>query len=136
MFQHSANPYQVTKLTTTTATPARPVTVADLFAAGRTITRMDGRNYQGYPQGYRDDSNTRRSQRRAAESYRSEHLLAWDLIIPPGEYDRIDITPAGKVEYCAGQYATTEFYGCVRSVLVRLRQLREEGKVQRLDPNT
>jgi hypothetical protein len=99
-------------------------TIADLFAAGRTITRMNGEDYAGYWQGYRDDSNRRRSQRRAANTYLRHHLLYWDEVIPPGEYGRITVAADG-VHYCAGQHAPTEYYGYVLDVLRRMVQLRE-----------
>jgi hypothetical protein len=100
------------------------VTIADLFNAGRRITRMDGADYGSYWEGYRADSNSRRRQRNAAHKLRAEALLPWDAVIPAGDYGRITIGADGAIHYCAGQYAPTEYYWHVAECLRRLRQLR------------
>jgi len=103
---------------------ATTVTVADLFNAGRRITRMDAADYGGYAQGWRDDSNHRRRSRNAANKARAEHCIPWDTIIPAGEHGRITISPDGSIRYCAGQYAPTEYYWHVAEVCHRLHRLR------------
>jgi hypothetical protein len=100
-------------------------TLADVFNAGRTITRMDGADYNGCIEGYRADSNRRRCQRNAANCVRSELMLPWDTIIPAGEYGRITIQPDGSIYYCAGQYAPTEYYFHVEQLCYSLARMRE-----------
>lgn len=100
-------------------------TLADVFNAGRTITRMDSADYGGYIEGYRADSNRRRCQRNAANRVRSEHMLAWDTPVPAGEYGRITIQPDGAIFYCAGLYAPTEYYFYVEQLCYSLARMRE-----------
>lgn len=101
------------------------VTLADVFNAGRTITRMDGADYGGYIEGYRADSNRRRCQRNAANRVRSEHMLAWDTPVPAGEYGRITIQSDGKIYFCAGQYAPCEYYWHVEQLCHSLARMRK-----------
>lgn len=100
-------------------------TIADLYDAGRRITRMSGEDYGTYLQGYRDDSNIRRSQRNAVSSYMRKHVMNWETVVPPGEYGRITVLEDGRIDFCAGQYAPTEYYFHVLEVCRRMRQLRE-----------
>lgn len=101
-------------------------TLADVFAAGRIITKANMEDYSRFPEGYTTDSNTRRAQRCAAHRARRDLVLSWDTIVPPGDYGRIEITKEGKIYYCAGQYAMTEYYFHVEQlcrVIARLREL-------------
>ncbi len=102
------------------------VTVADLFEAGRHITRIDSRDYSGCPEGYRADNNVRRRQRNAALRLRAEALIPWDHSIPAGDYGRITVAAGGGIQFCASQYAPTEYYYHVGECLRRLRQLRNK----------
>ena len=100
-------------------------TLGHVFDAGRTITRMDASNYVGYCEGMKQDANTRNRQRRAVHRAMHRHMIGWDHPVPPGEYGRITVEADGSVHYCAGQYATTEFYGYVERLVERLAAMWE-----------
>ena len=99
-------------------------TINDIFNAGRAITRMSAEDYGTYWQGYRDDSNRRRNQRRAVNAFMKRHVMDWEMIVPPGRYGRITVSDNG-VSYCAGQYAPTEYYFYVLEVCRCMYQRRE-----------
>ena len=61
------------------------VTLAQVFNAGRRITRMDSADYGGSYEAWRSDSNARRRGRNAAHRARTEALLPLDTIVPAGE---------------------------------------------------
>lgn len=102
------------------------VTIGDLFAQGRRIARMDSQDYAGSIYAWRADANTRRRQRQAASRLRSYALLAWNEIIPAGQYGRISIGEDGEIDYTPDQYAPTEYYFHVEQLLRTLRRRKEK----------